>query len=582
MNPEAKICRNCKNGFTIESEDFAFYEKIEVPPPTFCPDCRLQRRMLFRNERTFYKRTCDLCGKDIISSYAPEYTGPVYCQKCWWSDKWDPYSYGRDFDFSRPFFEQFKELFREAPVINIMNDDTVASTNCEYSYDWGFRKNIYLCTDGWYDENCLYSKYLCYDKDVMDSFYVNHSELVYELISSNKCARSKFLTLCFDCHDCVLGYDLRGCSNCAMCVGLRNKQYCILNRQYSKEEYFKKLGELHLDDRASLEKHKSEFHEFVLRFPRKYAYNLKSVECVGNMVTESRKSKDCFYAAGLENCRFLLEIDQAKECYDCNNTGKPELCYECVTPDNSRGNRFSIFCWKCMSAEYSNNCHSCNNVFGSTGLKHTSYAILNKRYSKESFDKLKDKIVEHMKKTDELGEFFPAALSPFAYDESAALEWFPLTESAARAKGDSWRGEKTRDYSITKKPSELPDNIMEVDDSILKEVIGCAHEGACGEKCTTAFRVVPAELELYRKFNVPIPALCPNCRYYARLRMRDPAKLWHRHCACVGVTSENRIYKNTAAHFHGDTHCPNEFETSYAPERPEIVYCESCYNSEIV
>jgi len=27
--------------------------------------------------------------------------------------------------------------------------------------------------------------------------------------------------------------------------------------------------------------------------------------------------------------------------------------------------------------------------------------------------------------------------------------------------------------------------------------------------------------------------------------------------------------------------CTNEFETPYAPDRPEIVYCEECYNKEI-
>ena len=39
-------------------------------------------------------------------------------------------------------------------------------------------------------------------------------------------------------------------------------------------------------------------------------------------------------------------------------------------------------------------------------------------------------------------------------------------------------------------------------------------------------------------------------------------------------------YQNTAKHQH-DGQCPNEFETSYAPERPEIVYCEACYNAEV-
>ncbi|MDI6602741.1 MAG: hypothetical protein QME57_01295 [Patescibacteria group bacterium] len=41
MNQEKCTCQNCKKEFVIEPEDFAFYEKIKVPPPTWCPECRL-------------------------------------------------------------------------------------------------------------------------------------------------------------------------------------------------------------------------------------------------------------------------------------------------------------------------------------------------------------------------------------------------------------------------------------------------------------------------------------------------------------------------------------------------------------
>ncbi len=43
-----------------------------------------------------------------------------------------------------------------------------------------------------------------------------------------------------------------------------------------------------------------------------------------------------------------------------------------------------------------------------------------------------------------------------------------------------------------------------------------------------------------------------------------------------------QLYKNLAKHhLHGEKHCPNEFETSYAPDRPEIIYCEKCYQQEV-
>ena len=61
------VCQNCKASFAIEPEDFNFYEKIKVPPPSFCPECRLVRRITWRNERSLYKRLCAKTGKEIIA-----------------------------------------------------------------------------------------------------------------------------------------------------------------------------------------------------------------------------------------------------------------------------------------------------------------------------------------------------------------------------------------------------------------------------------------------------------------------------------------------------------------------------------
>ncbi|MBI5753550.1 zinc-ribbon domain containing protein [Candidatus Peregrinibacteria bacterium] len=115
----SKTCRECGQGFKISPEDLAFYKKIGVPEPTLCPGCRQQRRLAFRNEKNLYKRACDLCGSGIISFFDKDVKFPVYCSACWWSDKWDSSIYGRDYDFSRPFFEQFGELMQEVPKVGV-------------------------------------------------------------------------------------------------------------------------------------------------------------------------------------------------------------------------------------------------------------------------------------------------------------------------------------------------------------------------------------------------------------------------------------------------------------------------------
>src|SRR3990167_9400503 len=162
MNQETKNCQNCKKDFTIESEDFNFYEKIKVPPPTRCFECRQQRRYAWRNERTLYRRNCDLCKKSTVTIYSPNKPYKVYCNECWWGDGWDQASYGRDFDFSRPFFEQFAELQHDVPRMALLNKNSV---NSEYTNHAGDNKNVYLTFGSFYNENIFYSTWVQKSRD---------------------------------------------------------------------------------------------------------------------------------------------------------------------------------------------------------------------------------------------------------------------------------------------------------------------------------------------------------------------------------------------------------------------------------
>src|SRR5687768_15842754 len=127
MQSETKNCQNCKQNFVIEAEDFNFYEKIKVPPPTFCPECRLIHRMVWRNERSLFKRPCGKTGKQIITMFHPNAEVIVYDHDIWWSDKWEPTNYGQEYDFSKPFFAQFQELLKKTPLANLGNSNCVGS-----------------------------------------------------------------------------------------------------------------------------------------------------------------------------------------------------------------------------------------------------------------------------------------------------------------------------------------------------------------------------------------------------------------------------------------------------------------------
>src|SRR3989344_8096972 len=133
-----KICQNCKNQFTIEPEDFVFYDKIQVPAPTFCPECRMVRRMVWRNERGLYQNKDIFSGKDLISIFPSGSFIKVIDHKTWWGDLWSPIDFGQDYDFDKTFFEQWHVLFKKVPFPNIAS---VNSVNSDYSHSLINSKN---------------------------------------------------------------------------------------------------------------------------------------------------------------------------------------------------------------------------------------------------------------------------------------------------------------------------------------------------------------------------------------------------------------------------------------------------------
>ena len=110
---EIKNCQNCKKDFTIEPDDFFYYQKIGVLPPKICSDCRAQLRLCFRNTNCFYKSLCANCKKDTFSVFSSNKDNLNWCLDCWWSDDLDGKKYAIDFDLNKSFFDQFNELWNK-------------------------------------------------------------------------------------------------------------------------------------------------------------------------------------------------------------------------------------------------------------------------------------------------------------------------------------------------------------------------------------------------------------------------------------------------------------------------------------
>ena len=564
MNSEIKQCQNCKQEFNIEQEDFDYYEKMKVSAPTWCSECRAIRRLVFFNQVNLYKKNEAKDGKKVFSTYPEEASIKIYDHDYWWSDKWDPMSYGMDVNFKKPFFEQLKELNYAVPW---PSRSVSGLTNSDYCNQCSNLKNCYLCFNTNHEENCQYCVACNETRDSLDCYATPKSELCYEVYQGN----SDFQCFnCFEiknCRNLIFCEECTNCSDCFSCVNLRNKQFYIFNKPHSKEEYFKEVGKINFGSYAEVRKIKEKFNEFKLKLPRKYIHGNHNKNVTGEYIYRSKNTFNCFEVAECENVRYSQNFAPGvKDSYDYTNWGdNSELVYEsCVCGDNCQNIKFCFDCWPAMQdSEYCLGCHSSANLFGCVGLRNKQYCILNKQYTKEEYDKLVPKIKKHMddlpyidsrSKEYKYGEFFPHEFSPLAYNETMAMEYFPKTEKEVTKTDYLWRDKNPGEYEITIDARNLSDDIKEASDSVLKEIIKC-------DSCKNAYRIIEAELRFYQRFSIPLPRLCFNCRHTERRRKANPLKLWHRHCMKPG--------------------CPNEFETSYALDRPEIIYCEQCYNEEV-
>jgi hypothetical protein len=562
---ETRNCQNCKTDFTIDQDDFSFYEKIKVPPPTFCPDCRAQRRFIWRNERTLYKRQCDLCKKNCIFIYDEETPFPVYCRECYLSDKWDPKSYGFEYDKNISFFSQIKRLLDTVPRLGIWN---VACQNSEYTNQSYYNKNAYLCFALRDCEDVSYTAYAKGLRQVMDSSHILDSEHCYGCVNVEKSYNSLYLQECEGMIDSQYTFSCRNCENVFGSVNLRSVKNIFFGEQLTREEYILKIKDLRLDRRSVREELEKKFKEIKSKSIVKATQQTKCVNCIGDHLINSKDCYLVFDGDDLENAKYSSWVFYSKDIYDCFGMGGSELIYEAISPEDVRNCKFIFVTDTSHDCEYTAFCQSSSNLFGCVCIKNGEYMILNRSYSKEEYKKIIEQIKEDMINHPYIdkrglvykyGEFFPSELCFTSYNESIAQEHYPLNKDEVEEKGFKWKAGQEKSYSTTIDYMNIPDSILDTPDYIVNEIISCSHGGKCKHGCTTAFKITKEELVFYKRHNIPLPIFCPNCRHGERMESRNPKILWDRECQ----------------------KCHKPVKSSYSPQRSEIIYCEKCYQQEV-
>lgn len=542
-----RTCQRSGKVFEISQKELELCGKMGIPVSFVCPEESIREVMSARNERKLYRRKCDFTGEEIISAYDKDSVFPIYKNEIWWGDQWDSLSYGRDFDFNRAFFEQFGELQRVVPR---EGTSVFQSENCDYNSHIRKSRNCYLNSLVANCEDVHYSYWMVNNKDCLDCMHLNDSTDCYYCSDINLAYDCAFLEEGNNCNECYFSYQLIGCQHCIFCSNLKDKNYYINNKKCTRFEFEKLKKEIFNGSYKNLQKVISYFSEKVKKTAfHRYVHNLNCENVRGDHVFDCRNCFDCFESFGCEDCGNSISMGDSHDCYNSYAIGwtSCDWIYDTSVARGCRNIAFSIYVWFSDGLRYCDSCHACSDCFGCIGLKHKKYCILNKQYSEEEYKQLLPKIISHMEKTEEWGRFFPPELIVFAYNETAAQDFFPLEKARALSLGFRWKEEVSKE-NVAPTLSEIPDNISDIDESITKEILAC-------ENCGRNYKIILPELKFYKRMNLSLPRLCFDCRHRARFMQRNPSKLFERNC----------------------DQCGSEILSSYERDRKEKVLCEKCY-----
>lgn len=561
---EKRKCTLSGEEFVITEKDAEFYdilaptfwgEKFIIPFPTLCPRERQIRRMVWRNYDQLYKNTCALTGKEIVSTYKPWTPYKVASLDAWWSDSWNPCDYGREFDFSRPFFPQFYEL--DQAVIH-MPSSVSKSENSTFTNFSINNRNCYLCFRVADCEDCYYSLLILRSKHCFDCYDVTDSEYLYECVHTLKSYHSLYCTNCENCRDCYFLKDCFGCQDCFGSCNLRNARFVFNNKQLLELEYNTKKQQA-LQNMHDLHQTRVDFIQSTVRFPKKFMTGYNNENVVGDYLFSNKNIVFWFECKESDNLRYGYGTVHTNDCIDFSFG---YICEKSLEVCGVAGWYWQLFCVNNINDGinliYCKDCvNTTSDSFGCISLKKGKNCIFNMPYSQQEYETSVVKIIKHMQSTGEWGEFFPAVHSPYDYNETSAQIHFPLSREEVVEKGLGWN-----EWEINEGNSGFtPLMIGEYDeknvgyeraknniDTILKSTLSCKKTGKI-------FKILPQELAFYIQNKLAIPTYHPTIRLTMRMWQTLPMELHNRKC----------------------DECWQAISTSYAPDRPEKILCEECY-----
>ena len=328
----------------------------------------------------------------------------------------------KDFNINKSFFNNFRELFTEMKLPNLLH--FLENENSDYSDVLVWWKNCYLSNIVTSSENVLYSFSVKNSDNIFNSIAVwKNTSNVFSSSWIDNGFNIFFSKYIINSNNIWFSSNLVWCSECIKCDNLENKKYYINNKKYSKLDYQEK--------KKKILKNKDFFYNYYLKLINK---------------SKSFNSKNT-------NWNFILNWEDIENWYFISDTknGKNIMFWWWNSENINNYNVFTWWSWKnidiywtmwswmwneniynSIHIAYWNNIYysyyltNCSYCIWCIWLKNKSYCILNKQYTKEEWEKLAVQIFEQMENDWTLWDFFPWELNPFYFNDTVAglIGWF--------------------------------------------------------------------------------------------------------------------------------------------------------------
>ena len=550
-----------------------WWKKFNFPLPKLWPKARAIKRMLFRNERSLYKRKSDLSWDNILSIYPESFEWKVYSVAEYNSDKFEASKYWINFDENKNIKEQIKEFYQNIPKKATNLDDSIWMENCDYCNFWMGSKDSYMSQAPIASQNCLYSYTPLYSNNIIDWHFMTQSENCYDSIWCSKCYKVFYSQSLEESSDCYFSFNLVNCKNCIWCVDLNWKDYHILNKKVEKKEFEEKLKNI-FSSYENVEQFKKEFEEFKENIPKESVMQINSEKCFWSGFQNSNNVLLWFDTVDLDNWIYnILSWMTTNNVYDTYAVWvNVSYVFNSIWISNSTSSAFWEFSLA-NNSYYFRDCRNIENCLFSYWLRNKEFCIFNKQYTKKEYEILAPKIIQKLEDEWIWWEFFETEVSDFPYNDSVADIFYPVKKLVfldenknilkteindkngegvvyilesdkfiSKAILDLWWKVKINiKYRTKNNKIELPKN--------MQDVVIC-------EQSKRPFRLLKQEKEFYKKYNIPNPKLHPDIRFKNRINKRNKFELFLKECE----------------------DCKEETLTAWEKEK---IVCEKCYEKEI-